>query len=87
MLKWKRNVSSEDLVMFNSTLKIAGSIALVVMFLQACATARTCYNDACYDRKIASVENAEVAAWGSEKEIYEQEKAEQKMRHQDHKGH
>ena len=67
--------------MFNSTLKIAGSFALMVMLLQACASARTCYNDACYDRKTASVDNAEVAAWGSEKEVYEQEKAEQKMRH------
>lgn len=64
--------------MFNSTLKVAGSIALVVMFLQACASAQTCYNDACYDRKVASgdaFDKAEIAAWGSEKQISEQEKA------------
>lgn len=63
--------------MFNTTIKVAGSIALVVMFLQACASARTCYNDACYARKVASedaFDKADVAAWGSEKKSAEQER-------------
>lgn len=67
--------------MFNVTIKIAGSIALVTMFLQACASARTCYNDACYDRKVASqdaFDKGEVAAWGTEKQISEQERARRK---------
>ncbi len=78
--------------MFNVTIKIAGSIALVTMFLQACASARTCYNDACYDRKVASqdaFDKGEIAAWGSEKETAEQgrnRRNEYKMRLQDRRA-
>ena len=46
------------------------------LLLGSCAGTPTCSNDACYDRKISSVDpyrEGEVAAWGSEAEIREKE--------------
>lgn len=42
----------------------------------SCASTSSCNNDACYDRKISSVDpykNGEIAAWGTEREIAAQE--------------
>lgn len=44
--------------------------------LGACASMSSCNNDACYDRKISSVDpykKGDIATWGSEKEVAEQE--------------
>jgi len=51
----------------------------------SCASTPSCNNDACYDRKIASVDpyrKGEIAAWGTELEVAKQEevKAEQKRK-------
>lgn len=54
---------------------VAGFSALI----SACAGTEVCNNDACYDRQISSVDpykKGEVAAWGSEKEVFEQEENE-----------
>jgi len=41
-----------------------------------CASTPACNNDACYDRKISSVDpykKGDIAAWGTEKKMAEQE--------------
>lgn len=54
------------------TATMAGISALV----SACAGSPVCNNDACYDRKISSVDpykKGDIAAWGTEKQVAEQE--------------
>jgi hypothetical protein len=46
------------------------------VILGACASMQNCNNDACYDRQVSSADpykKGEIAAWGSEKEMAEQE--------------
>ncbi|NUM88142.1 MAG: hypothetical protein HUU37_02965 [Bdellovibrionales bacterium] len=67
-------------MMKNRTLKVTLGIALVAGLIQACASTRSCYNDACYDRKAASVdayEEGDIAAWGTEKQQAEKERREE----------
>lgn len=49
------------------------------LLLSSCSSTPVCNNDACYDRKISSVDpyrKGEIAAWGTEKEVAEQEERE-----------
>ena len=53
-------------------LPLTGLSALV----GGCSSTPTCNNDACYDRNVSSVDpykKGEIAAWGTEKEVAEQE--------------
>lgn len=46
------------------------------VILGACASMQNCNNDACYDRQVSSSDpykKGEIAAWGSEKEMAEQD--------------
>lgn len=48
----------------------------VSALLGACSTSPVCNNDACYDRKVSSADpykKGDIAAWGTEKEVAEQE--------------
>lgn len=52
---------------------------IFLVILAGCA-ARTCRNDACYNRKVASVDpykKGEIAAWGTEKEAAKKEEEEE----------
>lgn len=52
------------------------ALAVLSAGLISCATAPACNNDACYDRKISSVDAykaGDIAAWGNEKEAAQQE--------------
>lgn len=47
----------------------------------SCASTESCNNDACYQRKISSVDPykaGEIAAWGSEKEVAEKEEEDER---------
>lgn len=53
---------------------------LTVLF-GSCASTPSCNNDACYNRNLASVDpykKGEIAAWGTEKEVAEQEELKEK---------
>jgi hypothetical protein len=52
-------------------------VAVGLGILGSCASTKSCNNDACYERKLSSVnpyEEGEIAAWGSEKEAAELER-------------
>ncbi len=58
--------------LFSVVLPITG----ISVFLGACASMQNCNNDACYDRQVSSSDpykKGEIAAWGSEKEVADQE--------------
>jgi hypothetical protein len=60
------------------------SIAGISAFFSSCAGTQTCNNDACYDRKISSVDpfkKGDIAAWGSEKAMAEQEEEKEYKEH------
>ena len=49
----------------------------MVVFLGSCSSNTVCNTDACYERKLASVDpfkEGEIASWGTEKEVAEKEK-------------
>jgi hypothetical protein len=65
--------------LFTVFLPITGISAV----LGACASMQNCNNDACYNRQVSSSDpykKGEIAAWGTEKQVAEQEEIEFKNR-------
>lgn len=61
---------------FKFSLVLVLSVSSISALLSACASVSQCNNDACYDRRVSSVDpykKGEVAAWGTEKEQAEQD--------------
>jgi len=54
------------------------------VMITACAGNSVCRNDACYDRKISSVDpyrKGEIATWGTEQEVFEEEESREFIEH------
>ena len=67
---------------FKQMLMVVLPLAGLSVLIGACAST-TCNNDACYDRRISSVDpykDGEIAAWGTEKEQAATDEKEEKKR-------
>ncbi|MCO5144343.1 MAG: hypothetical protein M9962_14750 [Oligoflexia bacterium] len=62
---------------WKKVLIVIAPVVGILSILGACSSTKICDNDVCYDREISSVDpyqDGEIAAWGSEKRVADEEK-------------